>query len=126
MQSSRYRFATRLNSFRRPPNGRRSVSEALHLVAAVPAISVTEPSRPQHFVSEDDADVLSLTAKIGLSVTAINLRFDGADIVAGAFTDPIEQSRMRAIERCCSAVELAASNGIDHVILPEHPSDISQ
>jgi xylose isomerase len=117
VQSSGYRFATRLNSFRTPPSGRTSVSDALRAVAAVPGISAIELNYPQHVVAEDEATILALAADSGLSVTALNLRFDAADFAAGAFTHPLETHRTRAIDLCRSAVDLAASNGIDHVIL---------
>lgn len=117
MKSSRYQFATRLNSFRAAPNGRLSVDVALQAVAAVPGISAVELNYPQHFPPENKASVLMRAAEIGLAVTAINLRFDGTEFADGAFTHPVEANRTRAIELSRSAVDLAASNGIDHVIL---------
>jgi hypothetical protein len=58
---------------------------------------------------------LAAAADVGLSVTALNLRWDGPTL-SGAF---ISQARepAKAIRTACEAVALAAQNNIDHVIL---------
>jgi xylose isomerase len=112
-----YRFATRLNSFRSHAGEKLSVEEALQAVAKVTGISAVELNYPQHFAGEDAASVLGKAADAGLAVTALNLRFDGPVFSAGAFTHPDEKARERAIATASEAVDLAAGNGIGHVIL---------
>ncbi len=112
-----YRFATRLNSFRSRTGGQLSVVEAVKAVAGVPGVSALELNYPQHFLGKDGSAVLAEAAAQGLAVTALNLRFDGPDFAAGAFTHPQRDNRERAIKIACEAVDLAAENAIDHVIL---------
>lgn len=117
MQVQERRFATRLNSFRTSGGSRRSVAEALAAVAAVPGVSAVELNYPQHFGEDGSAPILALARDAGLAVTALNLRWDGPDFLLGAFTHPNLQNRERAIRVASQAVEIAAENGIDHVIL---------
>ena len=106
-------FATRLNSFRRSGS---SAAEAVRAVARVPGVSAVELNYPQHF-SDGNLAVLAAAAEVGLGVTALNLRWDGPDYAQGAFTHPCEKNRARAVAQACAAVDVAAQNGIDHVIL---------
>jgi sugar phosphate isomerase/epimerase len=112
-----YRFATRLNSFRSHAGVHVSVEQALQAVAGVPGISAVELNYPQHFAGDEAASVLGTAADLGLEVTALNLRFDGPVFSAGAFTHPDKGTRERAIATAVEAVDLAAGNGIRHVIL---------
>ncbi len=114
---SGYRFATRLNSFRIRGGARIAVGETIRAIAAVPGISAVELNYPQHFVASDGEDVLALAEGAGLAVTALNLRFDGPQFTLGAFTHPDPVSREAAVRIASEAVDLAAANGIDHVIL---------
>ncbi|MCC6793047.1 MAG: sugar phosphate isomerase/epimerase [Thermomicrobiales bacterium] len=116
MNDSGYRFATRLNSFRREGSGATGVLSALRAVAAVPGVSAVELNFPQHVSNAERSPILAARA-FGLDVTAINLRFDGPDFAHGAFTHPSEMNRRRAIDLCTAAVDLAESNEIPHVIL---------
>jgi xylose isomerase len=111
-----YRFATRLNSFRLRDGGRVPVGEAIKAIAGVSGISAVELNYPQHFTAEGD-DILGLAGDVGLAVTALNLRFDGPRFALGAFTNPDPQSREAAIRIAGEAVDLAAEEGVDHVIL---------
>lgn len=111
------RYATRLNSFRSVASSTRSVEEAIAAVAAVPGISAIELNFPQHGFTHAGKSVISIATAVGLRVTALNMRFDSPEFSAGAFTHPDPGSRGRAIALCCDAVDLAASEGIDHVIL---------
>lgn len=108
-------FATRLNSFR--SHGKVSAADAVQAVARVPGISAVELNFPQHFGQGQDTALLAVAADAGLVVTALNLRWDGAEFTDGAFTNPREEDRKHAIEAACKAAELAARNGIGHVIL---------
>lgn len=111
------RFATRLNSFRAKNNGTQSAEQAVRAVAEVPGVSAVELNYPQHFADDRNRSVLAAAADVGLSVTALNLRWDGPDFVHGAFTHPKPENRSKAIRTACEAVALAAQNSIDHVIL---------
>ncbi len=117
MTGAQYRFATRLNSFRNRPEGKVSVAEAVRAIGGVPGISAVELNYPQHFVASDGTDILKLAAESGLAVTALNLRYDGPQFALGAFTHPDRASREAAVKVSSEAVDLAAANGIEHVIL---------
>lgn len=114
MPGQEQRFATRLNSFRRAGV---SAEEAVRAVANVRGVSAVELNYPQHFVGDGNRLVLAAAAEAGLAVTALNLRWDGPDFVHGAFTHPVAENRKRAIGIACEAVDIAAQNNIDHVIL---------
>ena len=117
MAESEQRFATRLNSFRSKNNVASSAEQAVRAVAEVQGISAVELNYPQHFSGDGNRSVLAAAADVGLAVTALNLRWDGPDYVHGAFTHPKPQNRERAIRLASEAVDLAAQNDIDHVIL---------
>jgi xylose isomerase len=114
---SRFQYATRLNSFRAERAGTLGVSAALDVIASVPGISAVELNYPQHFPPGSESTVLDHAKRAGLEVTAINLRFDRPLFADGAFTNPAEDHRRRATAISCDAVDLAASIGVDHVIL---------
>ncbi|MEM9010959.1 MAG: TIM barrel protein [Pseudomonadota bacterium] len=105
------KFATRLNSFRA---GGRSAIEAVEMVAAVPGIGAVELNYPQHFT---DAGLLVRARELGLEVTALNLRWDDPKFAHGAFTHPEPSVRQAAIALAVEAADLAAREGIGHVIL---------
>lgn len=117
MADAEQRFATRLNSFRSKSGITQSAEQAVRAVAKVPGVSAVELNYPQHFASDGNRSVLAAAADVGLSVTALNLRWDGPDFVHGAFTHPRPENRAKAIRTACEAVALAAQNNIDHVIL---------
>jgi xylose isomerase len=110
-------YATRLNSFRGHSPAKLSVVAAVRAVAGVSGISAIELNYPQHFVGETAAVVLAAADASGLKVTALNLRFDGPEFAAGAFTHPQLKVRQSAIQIASAAVDLAAANNIEHVIL---------
>jgi len=112
-----YRFATRLNSFRTRAAGRVRVADAMRAVATVPGISAVELNYPQHFAAAEGDDIVAVAASVGLAITAINLRFDGPQFALGAFTHPEAAAREAAVRIASEAVDLAAANRIDHVIL---------
>lgn len=117
MADAEQRFATRLNSFRSKNGGTESAEQAVRAVAKVPGVSAVELNFPQHFAGDGNRSVLAAATDVGLSVTALNLRWDGPDFVHGAFTHPRPENRAKAIRTACEAVALAAQNNIDHVIL---------
>ena len=117
MADAEQRFATRLNSFRSKNGGTQSAEQAVRAVAEVPGVSAVELNYPQHFSGDGNRSVLAAAADVGLSVTALNLRWDGPDFVHGAFTHPKPENRGKAIRTACEAVVLAAQNNIEHVIL---------
>jgi xylose isomerase len=111
-----FRLATRLNSFRLKAGGKIGAAAALREVARVKGIDAVELNFPQHFIGENE-DLLKLARDEGLAITALNLRYDGADYAHGAFTHPSQQNRDQALRISCEAAELAAKSGIYHVIL---------
>ena len=97
MADAEQRFATRLNSFRSKNGGTQSAEQAVRAVAEVPGVSAVELNYPQHFAGDGNRSVLAAAADVGLSVTALNLRWDGPDFVHGAFTHPKPENRAKAI-----------------------------
>ena len=90
----------------------------MRAVAKVPGVSAVELNYPQHFAGDGNRSVLAAAADVGLSVTALNLRWDGPDFVHGAFTHPKPENReRRQSARPARPLHLAAQNNIDHVIL---------
>jgi sugar phosphate isomerase/epimerase len=117
MNMADMRFATRLNSFRGKLDASISAGEAVRNIASVEGVSAVELNYPQHFSGDGNRSILAAAAAAGLSVTALNLRWDGPDFVHGAFTHPLAANRNRAVTMACEAVALAGQNNIDHVIL---------
>jgi xylose isomerase len=114
----RYRFATRLNSFR--DRGIDHGAAALHLlrsVARVPGLTAVELNYPQHFQGTTEAGLIEALAETGLTLTALSLRFEGPDFADGAFTSPCAEIRTKAIRLAQNAVEVAARLGAPHVDL---------
>ncbi|MCA9879511.1 MAG: TIM barrel protein, partial [Thermomicrobiales bacterium] len=111
----RYRFATRLNSFR--DHGVTGAPDLLRAVARVPGLTAMEMNYPQHWLGTTEDAVVQALAETGLTLTALSLRFEGADFTDGAFTSPRAETRERAIRLAQDAVELAARLGVPHVNL---------
>ena len=108
------RFATRLNSFRNVAGTKRTVREAIAAVAQVPGINAIELNYPQHFAGESAA-VVDWVRETGLAITALNLRYDGPDFAAGAFTHPLPANRAEAIRISCNAMDVAARSKVADV-----------
>src|SRR5215217_4926631 len=113
----RYRFATRLNSFRDRDAVRASVPDLLRTIARVSGLSAIELNYPQHFHGTTEAALVETLADTGLTLTALSLRFEGPDFADGAFTSPRPETRERAIQLAQDAVELAARLAVPHVDL---------
>ena len=114
----RYRFATRLNSFRDKGGDRGATTlDLLRAVARVPGLTAVELNYPQHFLGISEGSLIEVLAEIGLALTALSLRFEGPDFVDGAFTSPRGETRVRAIRLAQDAVEVAARLGAPHVDL---------
>src|SRR5215217_413527 len=113
----RYRFATRLNSFRDRGESVATTSDLLRTVARVPGLTAVELNYPQHFHGTTEAALVEVLAETGLTLTALSLRFEGADFADGAFTSPRPETRQRAIRLAQDAVELAARLAVPHVDL---------
>lgn len=109
-----YQLATRINSFLR--NGV-DLPTAIRAMARVPGIVCLEVNYPQHLLQVSETDLVSLLSETGLSLSAINLRFEGKQFANGAFTSPDAATRARAIEIACDAVDLASRHGVGHVVL---------
>jgi xylose isomerase len=116
--SDRYRFATRLNSFRDHGLHRgATVVDLLRTVARVPGLTAVELNYPQHLYGTTEAALIEVLAETGLTLTALSLRFEGPDFADGAFTSPHLETRERAICLAQDAVELAARLAVPHVNL---------
>ncbi len=117
MAADEMRFATRLNSFRRGADGTQlGALEAIGRAGAVDGLNAVELNYPQHF-PEAPAATFAAASAAGLEVTALNLRWDGPEFLAGAFTNPNPAFRAAAVRRATEAVEIAAAHGVAHVIL---------
>ncbi len=118
MDSDRYRFATRLNSFRDRGGERGAATvDVLRAVARVPGLTAVELNYPQHLHGTTEAELTEVLAGTGLVLTALSLRFEGQDFADGAFTSPRAETRARAIRLSQDAVEAAARLGVPHVNL---------
>jgi xylose isomerase len=116
--SDRYRFATRLNSFReRGLDPRATTLDLLRVVARVPGLTAIELNYPQHFHGTTETALIEVLAETGLTLTALSLRFEGTDFADGAFTSPRAETRERAIRLAQDAVELATRLAVPHVDL---------
>lgn len=113
--STRYPYATRLNSFKRGTVG--TVSQLLHAVTGVPGLSAVEVNYPQHLGGESTDALAHALADTGLALTAFNLRYDDPDFAQGAFTNPNPTVREKAIQLTRDAVDAAVRLGVPHVIL---------
>jgi xylose isomerase len=109
----RYRFATRLNSFRSATTT--AILGLIEAVARVPGLSAIELNYPQHFRSTTAERVFEAVGKTGLRVTALSLRYDDGEFAQGAFTSPSGETRARAIRLTQDAVDVAARFGVGHV-----------
>ena len=114
--SYRHRYATRLNSVLPTVLGR-SVPGAIRAVGAVPGAGAIELNAPQHLVGHDLHAIRDAVNAVDLPVTALNLRFEGPEFQNGAFTNPEESTRRRAIDIAVRAVDDALAFGADHVII---------
>jgi xylose isomerase len=113
----RYRFATRLNSFRGQIASGATGVDLLRAVARVPGLTAVEMNYPQHLLGTSEDAVVQALAETGLALTALSLRFEGSDFLDGAFTSPRVESRQRAIRLGQEAVEIASWLGVPHVNL---------
>jgi xylose isomerase len=116
--SDRYRFATRLNSFRDRDMERGATGpELLRAAARVPGLTAVELNYPQHTQATTERALIEALAETGLVLTALSLRFEGSDFADGAFTSPRAETRATAVRLAQDAVELAARLGVPHVNL---------
>ena len=111
----RYRYATRLNSFRSAAGG--SLPELLRAAAAVPGVTAVEINYPQHLGGLGEGEFEAIVAGSSLQPTALSLRFDDPAFAQGAFTNPAPEVRERAIRLAQEAVALAGRLGVPHVNL---------
>jgi xylose isomerase len=96
--SDRYRFATRLNSFRDRGGDREATApDLLRTVARVPGLTAVELNYPQHVQGTTEGAIAEALAETGLALTALSLRFEGPDFADGTFTSPRPETRARAI-----------------------------
>ncbi|MEA2594353.1 MAG: xylose isomerase [Thermomicrobiales bacterium] len=109
----RYRFATRLNSFR--SMSAKSIIDLVGTVAKVRGLTAIEINYPQHLRSATEQQLLDAVHESGLTLTAISLRYDDPEYAQGVFTSPDSATRARAIRLTQEAVDLAARLGVPHV-----------
>ena len=114
----RYRFATRLNSFRdRGVDHEAPLPDLLRTVARIPGLTAVELNYPQHVQGTTAAALSDALAETGLALTALSLRFEGPGFADGAFTSPRAGTRASAIRLAQDAVEVAARLAVPHVDL---------
>jgi xylose isomerase len=113
----RYRFATRLNSFRAQLPAGATGPDLVRAASRVPGLTAVEMNYPQHFMGTTEVHVAQALAETGLALTALSLRYEGPDFLDGAFTSPRAETRARAIRLGQEAVELASRLGVPHVDL---------
>jgi xylose isomerase len=114
MAPDRYRFATRLNSFR---DRGTSAVDLLRAVARVPGLTAVELNYPQHLHGTTEVALVAALEETGLVLTALSLRFEERQFGDGAFTSPRAETRARAVRLAQDAVELAVRLGAPHVNL---------
>jgi xylose isomerase len=112
---ARYRFATRLNSFRRP--GAQALGDLVRAVAGIPGLTALELNYPQHVAGLAPREIPDIVRDTGLALTALSLRFEGPQFALGAFTHPSPDIRHQAIRLAQDAVDLAAELDVPHVNL---------
>ena len=110
----RWRYATRLNSFR---GAGKDPLAAIRAAATVPGLSAVELNFPQHLGRGDGAALVGAIAELGLTLTALNMRYDGPRFALGSFCSPDASTRAEAIALTTSAVDFAAQHGANHVIV---------
>ncbi|MFT4040343.1 MAG: TIM barrel protein [Thermomicrobiales bacterium] len=115
--TDRYRYATRLNSFRAVAGDGATGVDLLRAAAQVPGLTAVEMNYPQHFLGATEAAAAAALAETGLTLTALSLRYEGHDFLDGAFTSPRAETRERAIRLGQEAVEMAGRLGVPHVNL---------
>ena len=85
-------------------------------MATVDGLTATELNYPQHVTLGDDRAIVE-ARRLGLDVTALNMRYDPPRFAIGAFTHPDELVRQAAVSLTTDAVDLAARHAIPHVIV---------
>jgi hypothetical protein len=93
----RHRYATRLNSFRSGANSARGIPEVIDSLASIPGLSALELNIPQHFGNLTDASLRQALDRSCLTLTTLNLRYEGVEYQNGAFTAPDPATRYRAV-----------------------------
>jgi xylose isomerase len=111
--ASRYRYATRLNSFRSASVA--SVHDLIAAVGGVDGLTAIELNYPQHFRATTVEQVFGVAEKCDLKVTALSLRYEDQAYAQGVFTSPSSETRARGIRLTWEAVDLAARFGVPHV-----------
>lgn len=109
----RYRYATRLNSFR---SGRSaSLLDLIEAIRQVDGLTAIEVNYPQHLQTTGEGEFAAAVEKAGLAVTAISLRYDDPAYAQGVFTSPDPAVRRMGIRLTCDAVDAAIRLGVPHV-----------
>lgn len=89
----------------------------MRLLATIPGLTALELNYPQHFIDLPDTTLNAALDETGLTLTTLNLRFEGHDYQNGAFTSPDRTTRDTAVAVASAAVDKAAAFGADHVIV---------
>ncbi len=113
----RHTYATRLNSFRARVGAPAGLPDLLRDLAAVAGLRSVELNYPQHLTNANRPEIREVLHTMALSITALNLRFEGPEYRNGAFTSPERAVRDRAVATASAAVDEAAAFGADHVII---------
>jgi xylose isomerase len=108
-------MAARLNSFRR--GGQGSVLDAISTMGTVEGLSAVELNFPQHLRDMSIDELAGAASENGLTVTGINLRYDGSMFGRGAFANPDANVRRHTIDLTIEAGAAAKALGATHVIV---------
>lgn len=103
-----------MNSFL---TGDADIETAIRRAAMVPGLTALELNYPQHLAALGGDRLQPLLTELAMPLTALNLRFEGDLFADGAFTNPVPETRQRAIRLAQEAVDQAKRHAADHVVL---------
>lgn len=95
------KYATRINSFLRTG---KTVAQALEAIGKIEGLDYVDMNYPEHFKQNSVEEIKTLLQQSGLKLNAINLRFRD-EYLFGAFDNPCETLRKKAVSLCKEAAE---------------------
>lgn len=116
-------YSSRLNSFRARPDlyawcsGPHDTTDLIRRAGLVQGLNSIELNYPEHFVRHTVDQVRTAVAETHLTISGINLRYDGSRFLDGGFTNPDEDKRHAAIQITCEAIDICRAVGGTHVVI---------
>ena len=110
----RYRYAARLNAFRRTAarNGPGNIAGMISAAGRIPGISAADLNYPDHFTEHPPGRLKRLLADNGMALNGLAMRYYGCpEFAAGAFTNPNRSVRRDAIDMTRHAIDTLAEMG---------------